>query len=1381
MARYMALGIWTFIGTAILFFIASTAHGFDSNAQSQFNSEEEVANRHSALGVRSSRRRAGGTIKYKKVSVMQSGMEKPDLFLVADMGQNKTRRLKTKTSHRHTMIYKPAKKRTSPSKKNSFASSATTTQSPEVKVEELADSSRRTKTWHQVQPVTEVIDSFIRPTKRNRLRVNNRQQTSTHEPTTTTLTPKMTKDPLRPISRVRSGAITTTTSKSTTTKVLRLDRKPTRWQSNASNENNRQQPTKEGNSQLSVTSTTESTITIPEIPSLPSKEVIQVTPESVPDPHDSSERPEIEHLKEESSIRKVAAKPDKIAYFDMNDPAASVNSGTRNSQERHVRPRIHVPKKGTHHEMQRASPEPILLQTKEQREQQQLEASDQRKAEESAQLAKTRQRMPQSESNAQPQSETDEETERRHEKYEAEKSKQLERLRQTKIPGATRFEEVLPKARRIPSRSDYSNSAVQHSAPVKLNEESTDSVRLPPSAYGQRLPSSSAHSHLPPADSRPSYLEFEASYPSPGHKPEQQRYTDSSPSGHSETRPDRVRHRHPDVATPRPDSDEDRRSAYKTTPPPIYGEEKYKRPELIYTPPEKEYQPPSAYLTGRGTYPRLRIAYQPTSSSIPSPPVTYEPPHLEYMPPAASPPPRIYVPPVEDYKPPSTTAVLLHGRRQEEETPPARHPPRLEASRMTEDMRKLEEINTYTRLVSVGHPSVKELPYPPERNAQQTVSSRPVQSVEPAVTENPYIRTYERLQGVRDKGETFQGDPPRGYLQPTTQKSHVVEGTFIVDNTGTQMNDRARPSYAGSSLIVGKPYYQKEEVPLKVNPYLTYRPSYDTEVTQKPYSPHMAEVNTGRRYPDAAPPSNSGQQIQQSIPLYKSYQANQPKHAYQQQTNEPFQPKEPRQLQQTVSEKPYIISWPVRDDLEMADYRHENVIPVSEQPPYKPCDRPEVAALRMEKPVKETAYMVSEKPITVTVRPYGLATAESERNENLYRPPGRNSQPRSLSSEPKTNVGNYENQAIDKDEQEAERDVPEQRPQHQSEQQSNIPASFLPVGPVRAYQVTQAIYPSPPPRFLQFPAPLPNPFGNQFASPAAPPPTPPPPPPPQSQSSSTTSDSFGSHHLPSGDTWSVNPLFPNQQQFPSSRPFTSNIQPQQPEEPVSSERIVRYRPTSDGRYRENQRLNRSLTHYSIPSYEQQHEPVDERFRETVRQKDVEDETYHRTRHDYNDHVLRETFHQQQNESLYNDREKPSYLQAPPGYEEPLIQNGRIHQFQEDPTDHDHSSEGDFAGVKGIPGVDYPILHAIPNDLKFKCELVDSIDTHHPAYYADPYTRCQVFHVCQASRAKNSFLCPNGTIFNQKVRVCDWWHNVQCDESSAYYNVNDNNDNYQFKH
>jgi len=36
----------------------------------------------------------------------------------------------------------------------------------------------------------------------------------------------------------------------------------------------------------------------------------------------------------------------------------------------------------------------------------------------------------------------------------------------------------------------------------------------------------------------------------------------------------------------------------------------------------------------------------------------------------------------------------------------------------------------------------------------------------------------------------------------------------------------------------------------------------------------------------------------------------------------------------------------------------------------------------------------------------------------------------------------------------------------------------------------------------------------------------------------------------------------------------------------------------------------------------------------------------------------------------------------------------------------------------------------------------------------------------------SFLCPNGTVFNQAVRVCDWWSNVNCASSEQLYQNND---------
>lgn len=44
---------------------------------------------------------------------------------------------------------------------------------------------------------------------------------------------------------------------------------------------------------------------------------------------------------------------------------------------------------------------------------------------------------------------------------------------------------------------------------------------------------------------------------------------------------------------------------------------------------------------------------------------------------------------------------------------------------------------------------------------------------------------------------------------------------------------------------------------------------------------------------------------------------------------------------------------------------------------------------------------------------------------------------------------------------------------------------------------------------------------------------------------------------------------------------------------------------------------------------------------------------------------------------------------------------------------------------------------------------------------------QVFHICEEGR-KISFLCPNGTIFQQSELTCDWWFKVNCLGSSGYY-------------
>ena len=62
------------------------------------------------------------------------------------------------------------------------------------------------------------------------------------------------------------------------------------------------------------------------------------------------------------------------------------------------------------------------------------------------------------------------------------------------------------------------------------------------------------------------------------------------------------------------------------------------------------------------------------------------------------------------------------------------------------------------------------------------------------------------------------------------------------------------------------------------------------------------------------------------------------------------------------------------------------------------------------------------------------------------------------------------------------------------------------------------------------------------------------------------------------------------------------------------------------------------------------------------------------------------------------------------------------------------------------------------------------------YYGDPEAECQAFHICagdgSGGLAKYSFLCPNGTLFQQQYFVCDWWFNVDCSTTEDFYGLND---------
>ncbi|XP_015122596.1 uncharacterized protein LOC107045019 [Diachasma alloeum] len=100
---------------------------------------------------------------------------------------------------------------------------------------------------------------------------------------------------------------------------------------------------------------------------------------------------------------------------------------------------------------------------------------------------------------------------------------------------------------------------------------------------------------------------------------------------------------------------------------------------------------------------------------------------------------------------------------------------------------------------------------------------------------------------------------------------------------------------------------------------------------------------------------------------------------------------------------------------------------------------------------------------------------------------------------------------------------------------------------------------------------------------------------------------------------------------------------------------------------------------------------------------------------------------------------------------------------------ERKKDQDFSKIPGAPGVDYPIYHQVPQT-EFSCARVPFV----PGMYANPETGCQAYHVCHDGREGHqgaSFLCSNGTLFNQKEFACDWWYNVDCYEATKHYRLN----------
>merc|ERR1711928_112284 len=93
-----------------------------------------------------------------------------------------------------------------------------------------------------------------------------------------------------------------------------------------------------------------------------------------------------------------------------------------------------------------------------------------------------------------------------------------------------------------------------------------------------------------------------------------------------------------------------------------------------------------------------------------------------------------------------------------------------------------------------------------------------------------------------------------------------------------------------------------------------------------------------------------------------------------------------------------------------------------------------------------------------------------------------------------------------------------------------------------------------------------------------------------------------------------------------------------------------------------------------------------------------------------------------------------------------------------------TEEPDVNTIPGEAGVDYPNYHDIPRT-NFKCsgKIV--------GYYADVEARCQVWHYCSHEGLVESWLCPNGTVYSQEQRVCQWYYDVDCKLSPQFHDVN----------
>ncbi|KAF7287424.1 uncharacterized protein LOC143197011 [Rhynchophorus ferrugineus] len=123
-----------------------------------------------------------------------------------------------------------------------------------------------------------------------------------------------------------------------------------------------------------------------------------------------------------------------------------------------------------------------------------------------------------------------------------------------------------------------------------------------------------------------------------------------------------------------------------------------------------------------------------------------------------------------------------------------------------------------------------------------------------------------------------------------------------------------------------------------------------------------------------------------------------------------------------------------------------------------------------------------------------------------------------------------------------------------------------------------------------------------------------------------------------------------------------------------------------------------------------------------------------------------------------------------GYDDYYAQKGEYNLVaQPVPKSVEKEQKQDFSKIPGRAGIDYPLYHSVPHT-SFSCHDVPAL----PGMYANVETGCQAYHICHDGREGeqgSSFLCTNGTLFNQKEFSCDWWYNVDCHAARSLYKLN----------